>query len=560
MQRYGMFLLFQLACLALAHPLSAEATDHVMTAEQVFDPKTLLEVKIELAEEDWDQLRFQTRNFATALLKPPPPSPYTWFKGDVTINGHRLEGVGIRKKGFLGSQDSERPSLKIKFDEYTEQAPISGLDRLTLNNNKQDRGFVSQALTYKLFAEAMLPAPRSSLAKVWVNGELLGIYTNVESVKKPMLVRSFGDADGKLYEGTVADLFVDKLDALEAKGGEDDNREELRAVAELVAEPDVDVDALNERLDVDEFFKFWALESLIGFWDGYTNNQNNYFVYFHAKDAKLHFMPWGADAAFSYEGGAKMFKRGPESVHGQSILANRLYNAAGMSDRYRETQRGLLESVWKEDALIAEIDRIEKLVEGHTHSSQRDCTRAMEHSRKFIKSRRKKLEREFGDWPQKISQKPRKPFYSAKVGTAVGKFDTKWVEQAPSEPYEFGEAELEVSIDGKPVKFMRLGVHAKRSVQRGMDGKKPPTVEFIGKRESNKIRVTFALGTEEAAFEEATGQPVAAMGVMMEGAFFRGQYRMLGGTLTLEEAGIDVDDTVRGTLKVDIVEFKGDMR
>ncbi len=540
----------------------ADGATAKLAEAKIFDPTQLLEVKVEIDQEDWDQLRTQSRNFATALLKPPPPSPYTWFKADVTINGQRIEGVGIRKKGFIGSQDTERPSLKIKFDEFTEQNPVEGVDRLTLNNNKQDRGFVSQALAYDLFAKAGLPASRSTLAKVWVNDELLGIYTNVESVKKPMLTRVFGDADGKLYEGTVADLLIDKIDALEGKNvGKDDKREELRAVAELVAESgEVDIQKLEECLDVDEFLKFWAMESLVGFWDGYTNNQNNYFVYYHAADSKLHFMPWGTDAAFSYEGGAKMFKRGPDSVHGQSVLANRIYNAKGMADRYRETMRGLLEEVWDEEAIIQNIDRIEELVEGHTHTSQEDCKKAMEQSRTFVKSRRRRIERELEKWPQRVQKQPRNPFYTAKVGTAVGKFNAKWVEKEPKEPYDIGEAELELTIDDEVVKFTKLGVYAIRSKDKGMDGKKAPTVTFIGKRESNKIRVTFAVGTEESAFKEATGQPVASMGVMIQGAWFRGDFRMLGGTLTLEEAGVEPGDTVRGTLKVDVVQFKGDMR
>ncbi len=347
-----------------------------ITDEQIFDSSRLLEVDVRIAKDDWDSLRYQTRNFALALRKPPPPSPYSWFKADVTINGQVIESVGIRKKGFIGSQDSERPSLKIKFDEFVEQAPVRGLDRLTLNNNKQDRGFVSQSVSYKLFRDANLPASRCTLARVTVNGELLGIYTNVESVKKSMLKRNFGDADGKLYEGTIADLFPGKIDALEAKlVDENDTRTELSAVADLVSAEDVDMETLEQHLDMDEFVRFWAMESLIGFWDGYTNNQNNYFVYAHAGDSKLHFMPWGVDAALSYEGGAKMFKSGPESVHTKSLLSNRLYHTEGVADRYRETMRGLLKESWDEEALIAEIDRIEDLVEGSVHGSQRDYAR-----------------------------------------------------------------------------------------------------------------------------------------------------------------------------------------
>ncbi len=72
---------------------------------------------------------------------------YTYFRADIWIDGTKIESVAIRKKGFFGSNDNKRPSLKVKFDEFVEQDPIKGLSRLTLNNNKQDKSLASQMLT-----------------------------------------------------------------------------------------------------------------------------------------------------------------------------------------------------------------------------------------------------------------------------------------------------------------------------------------------------------------------------------------------------------------------------
>ena len=50
-----------------------------------------------------------------------------------------MEHVGIRKKGFAGSMNSEKPSLKIKLDKYNKSAVLPfGVERITLNNNVQD--------------------------------------------------------------------------------------------------------------------------------------------------------------------------------------------------------------------------------------------------------------------------------------------------------------------------------------------------------------------------------------------------------------------------------------
>ena len=76
---------------------------------------------------------------------------FNLYKAEISIDGTIIKNIGIRTKGFIGSLNTERPSLKVKFDEYVDQSPIQGLDRFTLNNNVQDVSLASQFLTYKLF-------------------------------------------------------------------------------------------------------------------------------------------------------------------------------------------------------------------------------------------------------------------------------------------------------------------------------------------------------------------------------------------------------------------------
>ena len=81
----------------------------------------------------------------------------------------------------------------------SEIAQIHGTRRFTLNNAKQDPSLIRQCLGFALFAQAGVPAPRCNFAHVTVNGHDLGIYANVEEVRKPMLARHFADDDGNLY-------------------------------------------------------------------------------------------------------------------------------------------------------------------------------------------------------------------------------------------------------------------------------------------------------------------------------------------------------------------------
>jgi spore coat protein CotH len=174
----------------------------------VFDPTRVIEVEVEIAAADWDVLRAHSRTINDifgACLMEPFADPFTYFPATVTIDGRRMEQVGIRKKGFLGSLDPDKPSLLIQFDEYVER-PFFGLRSFTVNNSKQDPSFIRQCLTYQTFAAAGVPASRCNFAHVRVNGMDLGSFVHVEGGNKDFLGRHFDDPDGNLYEGTLSDF------------------------------------------------------------------------------------------------------------------------------------------------------------------------------------------------------------------------------------------------------------------------------------------------------------------------------------------------------------------
>jgi hypothetical protein len=122
----------------------------------------------------------------------------------------------------MGSMTSFKPSLKLKFGD--EHRPF-GIRRITLNNADDDLTVSRECLSYDLFREAGIAAPRCGLARVTVNGEVLGIYTHIEEIKKPMLKLNFGeDADKTdLHEITMADFVDDRIIMFEPKGQDDDD-------------------------------------------------------------------------------------------------------------------------------------------------------------------------------------------------------------------------------------------------------------------------------------------------------------------------------------------------
>ena len=249
-QRNKQNLLFLLCIGSLLPSLTSVKADHPkLTAEKLFDAEHLVDIQIELPEKDWNALRQQTRSFALSLGKKPAERSYEYFKGHITIDGVRIKNVGIRKKGFLGSLNTRRPSLKIKFREFRKQKPVKGIDRLTLNNNQQDRSLASQYLCYRFFNETETVASRCNHAKVTVNGQYLGIYSNVESVRPPFLKTRFDSSSGDLYEGTVADLFPDSIQRFESKT-KGTSLEPLEHLAGMLDKHPLDMQEIEAVLDL----------------------------------------------------------------------------------------------------------------------------------------------------------------------------------------------------------------------------------------------------------------------------------------------------------------------
>ena len=77
---------------ALIGILQAES----LNGNDLFQPDSLLEIKIELPGSDWKTLCEQSRAFQT-IFQNPNSKPFTYFKGNVSINGVWIESFGIRK-------------------------------------------------------------------------------------------------------------------------------------------------------------------------------------------------------------------------------------------------------------------------------------------------------------------------------------------------------------------------------------------------------------------------------------------------------------------------------
>ena len=175
-------------------------------------------------------------------------------------------------------------------------------------------------------------------------------------------------------------------------------------VAELQTNENDYQTAIWKLIDEEAFYKFWALEGLLSFWDGYSGNRNNYFIYLNPETNKFHFMPWGADCLFEKFSRLRVDRRSPRSVRLQGLVAQKLYQIPSVRKKYASTMRGLMDKYWNEEKLLAETQRIEAMLSPHISDYQWRSVR-FDSIREFIQNRRVDVEIEINGkdmplWPR----------------------------------------------------------------------------------------------------------------------------------------------------------------
>lgn len=410
------------------------AAGQELTLDNIFPTDRVLQIEITVDEEDWESIRYVRRDLRTELAPErqfgPFDSPYEYVKADVVIDGKKFKKVGLRKKGLLGSQSATRPSFKIKLDYKHKKQSIDGYALLTLNNNRQDPSVLSQFMGYRFYHKVGLAAPRSALAHVTLNGKNFGVYTHVESAKKTLVENGFGNSKGTLFEGMVNDFHPGWENSFDRKFGNGAfGKKQIKALIDALEisedEPQQEDDleaSIGSVVDLDAFYKFWAVESLLGFWDGYCGNRNNFFIYVNPEDDKIYFLPWGADCMFQKHSMVDRDRRLPLSVKTKGLLTYHLYQNESSRERYRAALLDILSKYWDEGALLSEAERIRAMAEPYFTEAQRERSNTGS-VLKFIRDRRGEIMEEIADGMPDWDRHPGPP--------AVITADSNWGRRTP---------------------------------------------------------------------------------------------------------------------------------
>jgi hypothetical protein len=273
----------------------------------LYDPGTLRVFFLEFENKDWEA---ELADFYHTDVEVP---------ARLTVDGKVYRDVGVRFRGmssYFSVPAGLKRSLNLTIDFVHKKQRVLGHKTLNLLNCNDDPSFLHTAL-YSHVARSYIPTPRANLAKVVINGESWGIYTNVEQFNKDFLGHFFGDKAGTRwkvqgspggrggleYMGEDTDNY---RNIFRVKGKDDPKAWDalVKLCYTLNGAPEEKLEAaLSPMLDIEGALWFLALDVGLINNDGYWTRASDYSLYRDSKKV-FHLIPHDMNECFGpVEGG-----------------------------------------------------------------------------------------------------------------------------------------------------------------------------------------------------------------------------------------------------------------
>ena len=339
------------------------------------------------------------------------PTAEQYVQGSVIIDGKTYSPIGVRYKGFFGvlrqcffTGENTCPKLawKLKFNHYDPGLRYYGLKRLNFHQMNGDEAQMREVLTYQVFRDAGVAAPRSVFAELRLNGEPLGLFTLTEDIDDRFIADRFRDGGkGVLYKeiwpGNIERLpaFSDSLEGAIARGPIDPSGLQAFSAALVEAEaaddPAPAVFAVLEEYvqDMDALFRYLAADRLTDNWDGIVAwycvpvcGNHNYFWYEDAFSGGFSLIPWDVEHSWRSPSPIREYYDMPDwddlhrtcrlrkifwDINGRAPHCNSVIHALVTQgwEPYIEASRWLMEDVITLEEMHARVDAIAALIEPH---------------------------------------------------------------------------------------------------------------------------------------------------------------------------------------------------
>lgn len=243
--------------------------------------------EIEIAPEEWTALRYEWDhgNELDDAGRPSweihPYHPLIAFKYDGAV----VTDAAIRVRGNPDWWGGPKMQFQISFNEYDKNRRFRGLRKIVLDAAAQNKSFLRDRLSLWVMRHLWgVPSPCANNARLVVNGEYYGLYTNIEKVDREFLERNFTDPDGNLYK---------RGDWSKETNESDPDRSDIEAFKATK-----DLATLETIANLEEFLLEWAGEAVLPDADGAWAGGKNYYMY-NDPVGGWTVIPWDMDATFT---------------------------------------------------------------------------------------------------------------------------------------------------------------------------------------------------------------------------------------------------------------------
>lgn len=302
-----------------------------------------------------------------------------YMRCDVTVDGVTFPVSGVKYKGnsSYNNQGKKKP-FRIDFEEYVADQELDGMSKLVLNNAFKDPTFLREKLMLDFLNAHGIAAPRATYARLYINGVYWGLYSVVEDVNKTFLKTRYDNKGGNLFKGdphgtlnwhgTDQSLYSGEY---ELKTNEDVNdwTDLIQMLNALNNTPAGQlVDSLEQHMNLDSWFDYWAAHNLFVNLDSYIGSGHNYFIYHNKDTGKFEWITWDVNEAFgNFNMGISLanLKTLPigfiPSPATQRPIMNRLWQDAAMRQRLADHLCELLAD-FSNARMDARIDSLADLI------------------------------------------------------------------------------------------------------------------------------------------------------------------------------------------------------
>jgi hypothetical protein len=156
----------------------------------LYDPQVIRTFFLEFESPDWEK---ELADFHDTDIEVPVK---------LTVDGKTYPDVGVHFRGMSSYgmvSEGHKRSFNLTLDFAHKDQNLYGCHTLNLLNAHEDPSLLRSVLFYQI-AREYVPAPRANLARVVINGELWGIYSNVEQFNKDFVKEWFHTTKGARWK------------------------------------------------------------------------------------------------------------------------------------------------------------------------------------------------------------------------------------------------------------------------------------------------------------------------------------------------------------------------